>query len=112
MRLVFMGSPDFAVPALQALVGAGHGVAAVYCQPPRPAGRGQTLQPCPVQRAAETLGLLRSLPGVEMLRGNTDRYVLTGEQPAPHLEDGSSGHRIHVDIAERGEGEVAVQVAA
>src|ERR1700733_7905223 len=35
-------------------------------------------------RPAETLGLLRSLPGVEMLRGNTDRYVLTGEQPAPH----------------------------
>src|ERR1700679_3143415 len=35
-------------------------------------------------RPAEVLGLLRSLPGVEMLRGNTDRYVLTGEQPAPH----------------------------
>ena len=35
-------------------------------------------------RPAEVLGLLRSLPGIEMLRGNTDRYVLTGEQPAPH----------------------------
>src|ERR1700733_9008144 len=35
-------------------------------------------------RPAEVLGLLRGLPGVEMLRGNTDRYVLTGEQPAPH----------------------------
>jgi methionyl-tRNA formyltransferase len=57
MRLVFMGSPDFAVPALQALVAAGHEVVAAYCQPPRPAGRGQALQPCPVQRAAETLGL-------------------------------------------------------
>ena len=57
MRLVFMGSPDFAVPALRALVDAGHEVAAVYCQPPRPAGRGQALQPAPVQRAAETLGL-------------------------------------------------------
>jgi methionyl-tRNA formyltransferase len=70
MRLVFMGSPDFAVPALQALVGAGHGVAAVYCQPPRPAGRGQTLQPCPVQRAAETLGLPVRHPA--KLRGDAE----------------------------------------
>ena len=36
-------------------------------------------------RPAEVLELLRSLPGIEMLRGNTDRYVLTGEQPAPHV---------------------------
>jgi methionyl-tRNA formyltransferase len=57
MRLVFMGSPDFAVPALRALVTAGHEVTAAYCQPPRPAGRGQTLQPCPVHRAAERLGI-------------------------------------------------------
>ena len=41
MRLAFMGSPDFAVPALVALHDAGHVIAAVYCQPPRPAGRGQ-----------------------------------------------------------------------
>ena len=40
MRIAFMGSPDFAVPALQALHAAGHVIAAVYCQPPRPAGRG------------------------------------------------------------------------
>jgi len=52
-----MGSPDFAVPALQALRAAGHAIAAVYCQPPRPAGRGQRETPCPVQRAAEALGL-------------------------------------------------------
>jgi methionyl-tRNA formyltransferase len=52
-----MGSPDFAVPALQALHAAGHEIAAVYCQPPRPAGRGQRETPCPVQRAAEALGL-------------------------------------------------------
>jgi methionyl-tRNA formyltransferase len=70
MRLVFMGSPDFAVPALQALVGAGHDVAAVYCQPPRPAGRGQALQPCPVQRAGETLGLTVHHPA--RLRGNAE----------------------------------------
>ncbi|MFC0409424.1 methionyl-tRNA formyltransferase [Roseomonas elaeocarpi] len=57
MRLAFMGSPDFAVPALRALVEAGHEVAAVYCQPPRPAGRGQRETPCPVHRAALELGL-------------------------------------------------------
>ena len=57
MRLAFMGTPDFAVPALRALHAAGHEIAAVYCQPPRPAGRGQQPRPCPVQRAAEQLGL-------------------------------------------------------
>jgi len=57
MRLAFMGSPDFAVPALRALYGAGHAIAAVYCQPPRPAGRGQKETPCPVHRAALELGL-------------------------------------------------------
>jgi methionyl-tRNA formyltransferase len=68
MRLVFMGSPDFAVPALQALVSAGHEVVAAYCQPPRPAGRGQALQPCPVQRAAEALGITVRHPA--RLRGD------------------------------------------
>jgi methionyl-tRNA formyltransferase len=52
-----MGTPDFAVPALQALHRAGHDIAAVYCQPPRPAGRGHALRPCPVHLAAERLGL-------------------------------------------------------
>ena len=56
-RLAFMGSPAFAVPALQALHGAGHTIAAVYAQPPRPAGRGQASRPCPVHAAAATLGL-------------------------------------------------------
>mgnify|MGYP005842978181 CR=1 FL=1 len=57
MRLAFMGTPDFAVPALAALVDAGHAVAAVYTQPPRPAHRGQAAAPSPVHRAAEALGL-------------------------------------------------------
>jgi methionyl-tRNA formyltransferase len=57
MNLVFMGTPDFSVPALEALAAAGHKVLAVYTQPPRPAGRGQKDQPSPVQRAAERLGL-------------------------------------------------------
>ena len=57
MRLAFMGSPDFAVPALRGLREAGHQIAAVYCQPPKPAGRGYALRACPVQIAAEQLGL-------------------------------------------------------
>lgn len=57
LRLAFMGSPAFSVPALQALHAAGHVIAAVYAQPPRPAGRGQTLRPCPVHAAADVLGL-------------------------------------------------------
>jgi methionyl-tRNA formyltransferase len=52
-----MGSPDFAVPALRALRAAGHEIVRVYCQPPRPAGRGNTVRPTPVQQAAESLSL-------------------------------------------------------
>ncbi len=51
-----MGTPDFAVPSLRALAGR-HEVLCVYCQPPRPAGRGQALRPAPVHLAAEALGL-------------------------------------------------------
>jgi methionyl-tRNA formyltransferase len=57
MRIAFMGTPDFAVPTLDALAAAGHDIAAVYTQPPRPAGRGKQPQPSPVQRRAEALGL-------------------------------------------------------
>jgi methionyl-tRNA formyltransferase len=57
MRLAFMGTPDFAVPTLDALLEAGHEVAAVYTQPPRPAGRGKALLPSPVQRRAEAAGI-------------------------------------------------------
>ena len=57
MKLVFMGTPDFSVPALDALVAAGHDIACVYTQPPRPAGRGKKDRPSPVQARAETLGL-------------------------------------------------------
>jgi len=57
MRIVFMGTPDFAVPALVALAEAGHEVIAAYTQPPRPAGRGKQLQPSPVHREAEARGI-------------------------------------------------------
>lgn len=57
MRILFMGTPAFAVPTLDALVGAGHDVACVYTQPPRRAGRGKALTPTPVHARAEVLGL-------------------------------------------------------
>ena len=57
MRLIFMGSPDFSVPVLDALVEAGHDIACVYCQPPRPAGRGKKHRPTPVEARADALGL-------------------------------------------------------
>lgn len=57
MRVIFMGTPEFSVPVLDALVAAGHEVAAVYSQPPRPAGRGKKDRPSPVQARAEALGL-------------------------------------------------------
>jgi len=57
MRIVFMGTPDFSVGILDALVDAGHEIAAVYSQPPRPAGRGKKDRPSPVHARAEALGL-------------------------------------------------------
>lgn len=57
MRIIFMGSPDFSVPALEALVEAGHEIVAVYCQPPRPAGRGKADRKTAVHERAEQLGL-------------------------------------------------------
>ncbi|MFM2256960.1 MAG: hypothetical protein RIQ28_807 [Pseudomonadota bacterium] len=57
MRIIFMGTPDFAVPTLNALVKAGHDVVAVYSQPPRPANRGKKLTPSAVHARAEALGL-------------------------------------------------------
>jgi methionyl-tRNA formyltransferase len=53
LRLAFMGTPDFAAMSLAALIDAGHDIAAVYSQPPRPAGRGQQPRPSAVQRLAE-----------------------------------------------------------
>lgn len=62
MRIAFMGTPDFAVPTLDALVGAGHEIVAVYSQPPRPAGRGKALRPSPVHARAEALGIAIMTP--------------------------------------------------
>jgi len=57
LRLIFMGTPEFAVPTLIELAGAGHEIAAVYTRAPKPAGRGMELQETPVAREAKRLGL-------------------------------------------------------
>jgi methionyl-tRNA formyltransferase len=62
LRIIFMGTPDFAVPALRAILDAGHEVVAVYTQPPRAAGRGMALRKSPVQLAAEQAGLVVLTP--------------------------------------------------
>lgn len=62
MRVTFMGTPVFSVPVLDALVNAGHEIVCVYCQPPRPSGRGKKERPSPVQARAEELGLMVRTP--------------------------------------------------
>ncbi|MFL5124682.1 MAG: methionyl-tRNA formyltransferase, partial [Microvirga sp.] len=77
MRVVFMGTPDFAVPTLAAIVGQGHEVAAVYTRAPAAAGRGMALRPSPVQGMAERFGIpvltpksLRAEDAAETFRGH------------------------------------------
>ena len=80
MRLIFMGTPDFAVPTLLEIVGRGHEVAAVYTRAPKPAGRGMEMQVTPVEREARRFGLpvltpktLRRPISMEALRPKRDR---------------------------------------
>ena len=61
-KIIFMGTPDYAVPALKMLLAEGFPIAAVYCQPPRPAGRGKKLRLSPVQRCSEAAGLKVRMP--------------------------------------------------
>ncbi|HYC95336.1 MAG TPA: methionyl-tRNA formyltransferase [Sphingomicrobium sp.] len=75
MRIIFMGSPDFAVPTLEALVEAGHEVIAAYTQPPRPAGRGKGERPTPVDQRAGELGIEVRCP--KSLRGEDEQRALS-----------------------------------
>ncbi|MBO0757113.1 MAG: methionyl-tRNA formyltransferase [Bradyrhizobiaceae bacterium] len=77
LRLVFMGTPDFAVPTLVEIVGHGHDVAAVYTRPPKPAGRGMEMQPSPVEREARRFGL-------PVLTPRTLKSIEAGEIFATH----------------------------
>lgn len=76
MRLVFMGTPDFSVPALDALVAAGHEIACAYTQPARPGGRGQKPRPSPVEVRATALGIPVRTPAT--LRDPADRAAFAG----------------------------------
>jgi len=79
MRIVFMGSPEFAVPSLEALVQAGHDVVAAYAQPPRPAGRGKAERKTAVHRRAEELGIEVRTP--RSLRDEEQQALFRGLDP-------------------------------
>lgn len=74
LRVIFMGTPEFAVPTLAEILAAGHEVAAVYAQPPRPAGRGMAATPSPVQRFAEGSGLAVVTPTSLKLPAEQSRF--------------------------------------
>src|SRR6266404_2605902 len=80
LRIVFMGTPDFAVPTLAEIVGRGHEVAAVYTRAPQPAGRGLEVRPSPVEREARRFGLA-------VLTPKTLRTQETQEMFRAHLAD-------------------------
>ena len=79
LRLIFMGTPDFAVPSLSALIDAGHDVAQVYTRPPRQTGRGKHARPTPVHESATRLGIAVRTP--ETLRAEEERRFLTSLNP-------------------------------
>ena len=79
MRIIFMGTPDFAVPTLEALHEAGHDIVAVYTQPPRPAGRGKADRPSPVQLRAEALSLEVRSP--KSLRSEEEQAKMAALEP-------------------------------
>ncbi len=83
LRIVFVGTAEFAVPSLRALVSSPHEVVGVITRPDRPAGRGRRLRPCPVKVAAEEMGLplhqpelVSSEEGLELLRGLAPEVLL------------------------------------
>jgi methionyl-tRNA formyltransferase len=78
MRVIFMGSPDFAVPTLDALVEAGHEVVAAYTQPPRPAGRGKADRPTAVELRARALGIEVRSP--RSLKGEAEQAAFAALQ--------------------------------
>jgi len=79
MRIVFMGTPEFSVPVLRALHGAGHDIVACYSQPPRPAGRrGLELKPSPVHLAADELGIAVYTP--KSLKSEEEQSIFAGHK--------------------------------
>jgi methionyl-tRNA formyltransferase len=123
MRIVFMGSPEFAVPSLNALVGAGHDVVAAYAQPPRPAGRGKAERKTAVHERAEQLGIevrtprtLRDAEEQERFRRlDADLAVVAAYGlilPKPILEAPEQGCiNVHASLLPRWRGAAPIQRA-
>jgi methionyl-tRNA formyltransferase len=123
MRIVFMGSPEFAVPSLNALIEAGHDVVAVYAQPPRPAGRGKAERKTAVHERAEALGIEVRTPGTlrsdeEQVRFralDADLAVVAAYGlilPKPILEAPKAGAvNVHASLLPRWRGAAPIQRA-
>jgi methionyl-tRNA formyltransferase len=123
LRIAFAGTPEFAVPALEALHAAGHAITAVYTQPDRPAGRGQAVASSPIKRRALELGLpveqpasLKSADAVDRLRSHgADLMVVVAYGlilPPPALQVPRLGcWNIHASLLPRWRGAAPIQRA-
>ena len=123
LRLVFMGTPDFAVPTLLEIVGGGHEVVAVYTRAPQPAGRGMELQPSPVAREAERFAIpvftpktLKGADAAEAMRAHgADAAVVVAYGlilPKPILEVFPLGcFNLHASLLPRWRGAAPIQRA-
>jgi methionyl-tRNA formyltransferase len=123
LRLIFMGTPDFAVPTLIDIVGRGHDVIAVYTRAPRPAGRGMELKPSPVEQAARGFGLnvltpatLRTTEAQEVFRvHDADAAVVVAYGlilPKPILEGTALGcFNLHASLLPRWRGAAPINRA-
>jgi methionyl-tRNA formyltransferase len=123
MRIIFMGSPEFAVPSLNALVEAGHDVIAVYSQPPRPAGRGKGERKTAVNERADELGIVVRTP--KTLRDDDEQSHFRGLDadlavvaayglilPKPILEAPKAGCiNVHASLLPRWRGAAPIQRA-
>jgi methionyl-tRNA formyltransferase len=123
LRLIFMGTPDFAVPTLVDIIGRGHEVVAVYTRAPRPAGRGMDLKPSPVEQAARGFSLnvltpttLRTTEAQEIFsRHNADAAVVVAYGmilPQPILEGVPLGcFNLHASLLPRWRGAAPINRA-
>ena len=123
MRLIFMGTPDFAVPTLVEIVGRGHEVAAVYTRAAKPAGRGMELQVTPVEREARRFGIPVLTPktlrtedaAAEFRAHNADAAVVVAYGlilPVPVLEAGPLGcFNLHASLLPRWRGAAPINRA-
>jgi methionyl-tRNA formyltransferase len=82
LKIVFMGTPDFAVPTLAELIGQGHEIVAAYTRPPRPAGRGMAERPSPVQSLAQQFGIPVLMPASLRSDEEQERFAALGAEVA------------------------------